>query len=205
MKLALFAAALLGLSSAVQLSTADSYDLDQDYFSQIDSNTFGEGLVGSQVITDAECETLQNGVVIRLQTPECQQKAAAVEPQLSFEQQMLLALQELSGKSMELYDALKIQFTKNQKLAEAKTMSISGTIAVTPKIEDCKPLEEAPAPCPEPAPQPVINITAEPVKATTCDPCAQKVKEAAAAETTDGSKTTTDGSKTTTTETAAAK
>ena len=45
---------------------------------------------------------------------------------------MLLALQELSGKSMTLYEALKAQFAKSTALQNSKTMVISGGLKFTP-------------------------------------------------------------------------
>ena len=87
------------------------------------------------------------GVTIRLQTPECTKEAPAAE--ISFEQQMLVALQELSGKSFSLHDALKSQFAKNAALGAAKTMSISGSIQVKPKVD---------------APAAPVNVTATAAK-----------------------------------------
>ena len=55
---------------------------------------------------------------------------------------MLLALQDLSGKSMDLYDALKLQFAKNAKLSAGTPMAISGQVIVKPKI-DTDPTEGA--------------------------------------------------------------
>lgn len=48
---------------------------------------------------------------------------------------MLLALEELGGKSMDLYKALKLQFTKNQKLAAGKRMKVTGDVIIKPKLE----------------------------------------------------------------------
>lgn len=48
---------------------------------------------------------------------------------------MLAALSELSGKSMDLYEALKLQFAKNQKLAAGKRMDVSGSFIIKPKID----------------------------------------------------------------------
>ena len=61
---------------------------------------------------------------------------------MPFEQAMLGALGELSTKSNELAKALQIQFDKTKKLAETKTMLVSGTI-------DIKPAGQAPDPVPE--------------------------------------------------------
>ena len=58
---------------------------------------------------------------------------------------MLLALQELNGKSMTLHDALKAQFQKSGKLQNSKTMSVSGNI----KFE---PAGDGPLPVPTPEP-----------------------------------------------------
>ena len=45
---------------------------------------------------------------------------------------MLLALQELSGKSMTLYEALKAQFARSNALQNSKTMTMSGNLKFTP-------------------------------------------------------------------------
>lgn len=45
---------------------------------------------------------------------------------------MLGALNELGTKSAQLATALDLQFQKNDKLAKSKTMSVSGSIAITP-------------------------------------------------------------------------
>jgi hypothetical protein len=97
---------------------------------QIESLLAGEGQGEGKTATDAECEENVGGITLRLQTPECQEK-----PEISFEQQMLLALEELSGKSMDLYKALKLQFTKNQKLAAGKRMKVIGDVVIKPKQE----------------------------------------------------------------------
>ena len=107
MKVSFFAAALLGLV-AVQ-----AVELPQDYsdysFAEIDSNTEGdshaEGEANAEVhaTSQADCEQVVGGVTVRLNTPEC-----AGEAPVPFENQMLTALQELSGKSMDLYEALKV-------------------------------------------------------------------------------------------------
>lgn len=47
---------------------------------------------------------------------------------------MLGALQELSGKSKDLYEALKLQFSKNQKLASGKRMAVNGEVIIRPKL-----------------------------------------------------------------------
>ena len=116
MKVSFFAAlfGIVSLSHSVQAVTLDSesqvYDIDiSDYeqaFTQIEGLLEGEG--EGKTATDAECEETVGGITLRLATPECEKK-----PEISFEQQMLLALEELSGKSMDLYNALKLQFAKN--------------------------------------------------------------------------------------------
>ena len=134
MKLSFFTAALIGLlggsAQAIQVQQVQQMLAAQTY-AQSDSVTH----------VDANCEETVNGVTLKLQTPECQQKTAE-EPKVNFENQMLLALQDLSGKSMDLYDALKLQFAKNAKLSEGTPMAISGQVIVKPKI-DSDPTEGA--------------------------------------------------------------
>ena len=48
----------------------------------------------------------------------------------------------MSSKSIDLYDALKLQFAKNAKLAQGTPMAISGQVVVKPKI-DSDPTEGA--------------------------------------------------------------
>lgn len=73
MKTTFFAAALLALAAtpnAVSLYSEEDFEYD---FGQLDTNTDLdiEGDAAASTITDAECEQLVGGVVIRLQTPEC--------------------------------------------------------------------------------------------------------------------------------------
>ena len=65
---------------------------------------------------------------------------------------MLLALQELTGKSQDLYEALRLQFAKNAKLAAAKTMTVSGQLSFKPKIDDTPIVPIVPAAPPKPCP-----------------------------------------------------
>lgn len=108
------------------------------------------------------------GVVIRLQTPECQKKEAPKCPPPTFEQAMLSALDELSKKAVDLGDALKMQFAKSQQLASSKTLSVSGNLAFTPVV----PAEPAPkpCPCPEKKPDQVITLKADAPACDTCKP-----------------------------------
>lgn len=81
-------------------------------FAQIDV----EGKTLSAAELDAACTETVGGVTLRLDTPECAGVAEPAKPEIPFDQQMLLALQELSGKSMTLYEALKAQFAKSNAL-----------------------------------------------------------------------------------------
>jgi hypothetical protein len=166
MKVSFYAAALIGLVGLNQNAQAvnlpvQHFDVSmEEYeqaFSQIESLLAGEG--EGKTMADADCEETVGGVTLRLSTPECEQK-----PEVSFEQQMLLALQELSGKSMDLYDALKLQFAKNQKLAAGKRMNISGSVVIKPKI-DGEPVDYSAAivPLPPTLPKAPVKST-EPAK-----------------------------------------
>ena len=70
---------------------------------------------------------------------------------------MLAALSELSGKSMDLYEALKLQFAKNQKLAAGKRMDVSGSFIIKPKIDGTP--AAAVTVTPTPAVTPVVKPT----------------------------------------------
>ena len=68
MRTIFYAAALLGVSaSAVHIN--NEYMVND--FAQI-SESKTNSLASAAVITDAACETLENGIVIRSSTPECQ-------------------------------------------------------------------------------------------------------------------------------------
>lgn len=106
---------------------------DSDDDAQIDSDSEGE--VESDVESEVESEVDSEGeeneasnVVIKLDKQECPEE----EKKVPFEQAMLGALGELSTKSNELAKALQIQFAKNKKLAESKTMLVDGKIDIMP-------------------------------------------------------------------------
>jgi len=61
---------------------------------------------------------------------------------------MLKALGDLSGKSTELQDALKLQFAKTKSLMGTTNVTVSGSIKLSP----AGPAPEAPAPKPVAAP-----------------------------------------------------
>ena len=48
---------------------------------------------------------------------------------------MLQALQEQANKSKSLHDALAKSFSANGKLLEGKTMDVTGTIQIRPKVD----------------------------------------------------------------------
>merc|ERR1712060_289492 len=89
-------------------------------------------------IENASDEEEVGGIRIKLNKQECPEE----EKKVPFEQAMLGALGELSTKSNELAKALQIQFDKNKKLAESKTMLVNGKI-------DIKPAGQAPDPEPK--------------------------------------------------------
>ena len=130
MRVSFYAAAILALAglTTVEAIAIEGHDFDfGDYeFAEIDGNMKSESNgesdsmadavaeIMSRAAADADCEETVNGVTLRLSTPECTQEPAKAE--VPFDQQMLLALQELSGKSMTLYEALKAQFAKSNAL-----------------------------------------------------------------------------------------
>ena len=132
MKLSFFAAALLGLSAnAVFLQNTDDFD-----FSQLETEAHGkgegQGKGEAEALTDADCEQVVNGTVVRLNIPECQ-------PKPNPDQLIMQAVGELGGKATELNEALKLAFARNARLAATRTMAVSGSISLTPKIEEPKP------------------------------------------------------------------
>ena len=152
MKTFFYATALLGfigLNSpgvqAVSLNTDDTaFDIEDYYesFSQIQNllDTEGEGNTEG----DATGDETAGGVTLRLQDNKCCEK-----PCVPFEDQMLSALQELSGKSKDLYEALKLQFAKNQKLAAGKRMAVNGEVIIRPKLAcgETKPTNDVKSCC----------------------------------------------------------
>ena len=137
MKLSFFAACMLGLSSAVLIENQTEIYDDFEY-AQADAEARGKGEgkldADSEVaaLTDADCEQVVNGTVVRLNIPECQPKANP-------DQLIMQAVGELGGKATELNEALKLAFARNARLAATRTMAVSGSISLTPKIEEPKP------------------------------------------------------------------
>ena len=150
MKLSFFAAALIaaiGLqeTQAVNLQTMSNIDYSDYNLAQIDGAGEGDG----ESKAGAEGGEAVNGVTVRLGTPDC--KADKPEP---FEGQMLSSLQKLGAKGLELHNALKIAFERNQAMLNTKTVKISGGLDLT-KIIDNPPEEPK-----KPVQQPVIKISA---------------------------------------------
>ena len=141
------AAAVLGLVGfqTTEAITIEGHDFDfADYeLAEIQGEGKGAGEVDADVDLDADAD---ESVVLKLSGDGGCEKP---KPQLPFDQQMLLALQELSGKSMTLYEALKSQFAKSQQLQNSKTMSISGDIKFSPAGDGPLPVpeEKCPAKC----------------------------------------------------------
>ena len=135
MKLSLFAACMLGFTSAVLIENQTEIFDDFEY-AQADAEARGkgEGKAESEAtaLTDADCEQIVNGAVVRLNIPECQPKANP-------DQLIMQAVGELGGKATELNEALKLAFARNARLAATRTMAVSGSISLTPKIEEPKP------------------------------------------------------------------
>ena len=115
MKTSFFTAVILGFAAfhqQVEAVSLESHDFDFADFGLAEINGEGKGESLADADADADCEETVGGVTMRLKTPECEKP----KPQIPFDAQMLLALQELSGKSMTLYDALKAQFGKSAEL-----------------------------------------------------------------------------------------
>ena len=102
---------LVGLHQVTEAITLEGHDFDfGDYeLAEIKANGEGKGAGELDVEADGKGES-EESVIMRLSKAEDCEKP---KPKLPFDQQMLLALQELSGKSMTLYEALKSQFAKS--------------------------------------------------------------------------------------------
>jgi hypothetical protein len=181
MKLSFFTLALLGFVQQAQAVNLDSgseltyrhdaeFDMESlgqtDVDGASDTTVHGEGESEGRTQAEADCYQNINGVLVRLNTPECIEV-----PKVTFEQQMLLALQELTGKSQDLYEALRLQFAKNAKLSAAKTMTVSGSLSFKPKIDDTPIAPIVPAAPPKDCPcNHGLVITGTP----TCNTCSTK-------------------------------
>ena len=115
MRFSLFAAAavlgLVGLQTTEAI-TIEGHDFDFADYELAEIQGEGEGKGAGELNLDADAES-DESVVLRL-SGEGGCGCEKPKPALPFDQQMLLALQELSGKSMTLYEALKSQFAKSQ-------------------------------------------------------------------------------------------
>ena len=151
MKVAFFAATLIGISNAVsyerflgdELAQADDefdfedYDLaqmddfEEDDFAELDDSDM-EDYDFAQIDSDNESdEEAANAMKVRLNTPECKE-----EKKVPFESAVMGALQELGSKSNDLATALQTQFEKNRQLKAGQVMNVSGQLIVRPKSED---------------------------------------------------------------------
>ena len=139
MKLSLFAPALIGMIGVHSVELPSQMDFNDNFYEQFaaqvesDANSMGAALGGAHTDADAACQETVNGVVLRLQTPECQQNTEAVE--VNFESQMLQALKDLESKSKDLFEALTLQFAKNTRLQAGTAMNITGNVIVKPHID----------------------------------------------------------------------
>lgn len=121
MKVSFFTAALLGLTSYQQVAAVQlqGHDIDfADYeLAEIGGSGDAEPHAASEVqaLTDAECEQTVNGVVLRLDTPECNQVAPAPSPTPS--ELALKAVAELGSKASQLENALALLIARNKSLA----------------------------------------------------------------------------------------
>ena len=135
MKLSFFAAALLGLNAGALLIESAPEVEDFDY-AELDAEASGKGEGQGEgeasALTDADCEQMINGNIVRLNIPECQ-------PKPNPDQLIMQAVGELGGKATELNEALKLAFARNARLDATRTMAVSGSISLTPKIEEPKP------------------------------------------------------------------
>ena len=154
MKVSFYATALLGMMG-LQLAQAvslESHEFDfADYeLAELDTKGSGEVDLEADALADADCEENVGGVTIRLSTPECTAEEAKAEKKgddVSVENQMLKSLGDLSGKSMDLQEALKLQFAKTNKLMSTTNVTVSGKIELKPVAAT---VEAASTPAPAP-------------------------------------------------------
>ena len=159
MKLSFFVAAMLGVIGlqSTQAINLESNAIDFSDYELAEIGGEGDGEAAPQ----AEGGEAVNGVTVRLGTPDCK-----ADKPVPFENQMLSSLNKLGSKSMELHNALKIAFERNQKMLNTKTVKLSGGLDLT-KIIDNPPEEPK-----KTVSQPVIKIAAS----TT--PCTEPGKDA---------------------------
>ena len=154
-------------AEAVSLQSHDFDFGDYDYeLAQIDGEGKGDAVTESM----GEGDESASGVNLKIAGAGAGDSACCPKPKLPFDQQMLLALQELSGKSMTLYDALKAQFAKSSALQNSKSMEVCGKICFDPVGDGPLPKPEEPEPC-CPKPKDVtLSIKAD-------EPCCPKKDE----------------------------
>lgn len=154
MKVSFYATALLGmmglqLAQAVSLQSHE-FDFADYELAELDTKGSGEVDLEADTLADADCEENVGGVTIRLSTPECTAEEAKAEKKgddVSVENQMLKSLGDLSGKSMDLQEALKLQFAKTNKLMSTTNVTVSGKIELKPVAAT---VEAASTPAPAP-------------------------------------------------------
>lgn len=168
MRTQLFAAALLGLTvnAASLIGNNNAYAQIDDESAQASSLAEGASYVptAATTITDAACEQMQGGVVVRLNTPECQ-----LVKKPSADTLIMGAVQQLGKQAQELNDALKLAFERNQKLASAKTMKISGNLSISPMIDEPAVYELTTVPSGSAQPTGAVVATATPAAASQSD------------------------------------
>ena len=154
MKVSFYATALLGIVGLqfAQAVSLESHEFDfADYeLAELDTKGSGEVDLEADALADADCEENVGGVTIRLSTPECTAEEAKAEKKgddVSVENQMLKSLGDLSGKSMDLQEALKLQFAKTNKLMSTTNVTVSGKIELKPVAAT---VEAASTPAPAP-------------------------------------------------------
>ena len=154
MKVSFYATALLGMMGLqfAQAVSLQSHEFDfADYeLAELDTKGSGEVDLEADALADADCEENVGGVTIRLSTPECTAEEAKEEKKgddVSVENQMLKSLGDLSGKSMDLQEALKLQFAKTNKLMSTTNVTVSGKIELKPVAAT---VEAASTPAPAP-------------------------------------------------------
>ena len=111
MKTSFFAAVILGIATMQQAEAVSLQSHDFDFGDYELAEIGGEG----QGDSTSEGDESASGVNLKI-AGDSGDSSCCPKPKLPFDQQMLLALQELSGKSMTLYDALKAQFAKSSAL-----------------------------------------------------------------------------------------
>ena len=88
------------------------------------NNSLAEGAsyiaTDATTITDAQCEELQNGIVVRLNTPECQ-----LVKKPSSEAMLIGAVDQIGKQARDIQEALAVEFSKPAEMVVTKPSELT--------------------------------------------------------------------------------